>query len=202
MPMKVTTHILGGRMIVEFPAESVKELFEKSGSLFEALGGDSQCGKCESKHIFPRVRMAGKYSYYELVCGDCGAKLSFGQSKDLVTIWPKRVAENGNPLPNRGWAIYAALAAPKDEVPEEGAPPMRTAPAQRPADPPELVKLLSDPTAFEQVKRDLFFAIVDAYGEKNANDPKSRAAWNQVNAGGPNEKDLIRRLFHFKIGDK
>lgn len=195
-------------MLVKFECEEVKELFEVSGKLLEVLGTDAACGKCNSVQIFPRLRTAGEYSYYEIVCGDCGAKLSFGQHKKTGTIWPKRAEKDGTPIPNRGWVKYAAIAPPQDDADQhESNPPARTPPApaataQRVPDPPELVAMLSDPMQLEQVKRDLFFGIVEALGEKNGNDPKSRAAWNQVNQGNPTDKDVIRRLFHFKTGGR
>ena len=117
--------------MIKIEGETITDLFEKIGPVAEVLDGDDVCGKCQSAHIYPRARTAQEFVYYELVCSDCGAKLSFGQHKKGGTMWAKRTDEHGNKLDNRGWSVYLGLPAPS-EAPAQAATtsaPRKTTPA-------------------------------------------------------------------------
>lgn len=125
-----------GRLVIKGEGSSIKDLFEQIGPIAEVLDADQCCGKCQSVMIYPRAREAKKadgktVTYYELVCGECGAKLSFGQHSEGGTLWPKRVDENGNQLENRGWRKYQALPPASASAPS-AAPSAPTASAPRP----------------------------------------------------------------------
>lgn len=71
------------------------------------------CGACKSTNIRPLVRHAAKgkqtFDFYELSCNDCRARLSFGQLADGSNgLFPKRRDDEGNWIPNGGWAKYQA----------------------------------------------------------------------------------------------
>lgn len=123
--MKAHYRAFNGRLLIEVEGATIKDLFEQIGPVAEVLDGDDACGKCASPHIYPRARVADGFTFYELVCSDCGAKLSFGQHKEGGTLWAKRTDEHGNKMDYRGWQIYLGIAAPP--VPP-AAPPAKPAP--------------------------------------------------------------------------
>ncbi len=53
------------------------------------------------------MRKHDSYTFYEIVCMDCTAQLSFGQHKEggglFLKKWDK---EKNQPLPNGGWSVY------------------------------------------------------------------------------------------------
>lgn len=68
---------------------------------------DEPCGCCKSKNTRPRVRKHDSYTFFEIVCGDCTAQLSFGQNKEGGGLFLKRWdKDTKQPLPNRGWSVY------------------------------------------------------------------------------------------------
>lgn len=125
--MEFNYRTLGGRLIIKGEFTTTTELFAAVGLIAEALDGDDACGKCNSPHIYPKARPAQEYVYYELVCADCGARLSFGQHKKGGSLWAKRTNESGMYLDNRGWNNFIALEAPKNEPTEP--PPAQQRPA-------------------------------------------------------------------------
>jgi hypothetical protein len=130
--MKAHYRAFNGRLVVEVEGSNIKELFQQIGPVAEVLDGDDSCGKCASPHIYPRVRTAQGFDYYELVCSDCNARLSFGQHKDGGTLWAKRTGENGRVLDHRGWSVYLALEpGEKKHDPPASAPRPTTAPPQQ-----------------------------------------------------------------------
>lgn len=120
----------------------MKEAFKRLASAQEVFDGDDTCGMCNSADVRFRVREVTKanktFDYYELVCGKCFARLSFGQSQDTVSLFPKRKDGDGNWLPNRGWSKYV----PKDDDESAGTKPasvpvpVRTAANTIPEPPP------------------------------------------------------------------
>lgn len=112
---------LNDRVTIVADAEKHTELFSQLVALQEVFN-DGGCGKCNKTNLQYRVRKAtdekGKkeYLYYELVCSNCYAKLTFGQSDDGV-LFPIRYQReegeylkdaNGKNLPKgvRGWVKY------------------------------------------------------------------------------------------------
>lgn len=92
-------------------ATNQKQIFEKVAQYQEVFGPRStKCGKCGSENVVFRVRTVEKdrktYNYYEAVCTDCGARLSFGVHQTGDTLFPKRKDDAGNWLPNNGWVKF------------------------------------------------------------------------------------------------
>lgn len=107
-----------GSLFIKFEAPNMKDLFEQLARNQEVFDADTACGCCHKTNLRFRVRevtasaKGGKlFKYFELVCLDCHARLQYGQSNDQVSLFPKRRDEEGNYLPNNGWARYT----PKSE---------------------------------------------------------------------------------------
>lgn len=93
------------RLTVDFEAAGVKEIFESLAGLQEVFE-EPACGCCKSTRIRCDVRTPQTFKYFQLICGDCGARLDFGQSKDMLRLFAKRTDKHGEPIPNRGWYVY------------------------------------------------------------------------------------------------
>ena len=87
-----------------------REIFKQIAVTQEVFEVETECGCCHSKEIRLRVRTVDKHDFYEVACGACGARFEFGQHKNGRSLFPKRRAEDGTPLPNRGWARWEASA--------------------------------------------------------------------------------------------
>lgn len=101
--MKAHYRTANGRIVFEIEGGNQKELFENIADLQEVFEADSSCGMCKSQDIHFRVREVKGNKYFEIRCGACNAQFSFGQNKDMKSLFPKRKGEDGNWLPNRGW---------------------------------------------------------------------------------------------------
>lgn len=141
--MEAHYRAFNGKLVIKVEGSTIKDLFEQIGPVAEVLDGDDCCGKCQSPHIFPRARDARKkddgkqVTYYELVCSDCGAKLSFGQHSEGGTLWAKRTDDQGNALDHRGWKVYLGLPAPEKTNPQPIRPSAPSRPSARPGAAPE-----------------------------------------------------------------
>ena len=91
-----------GRMTFEIEAGSLKDMFAKIGAvqIFE----EEKCGCCGSPDIHFAVRKSKdqQYTFYEVHCNACTAKLEFGQNKDMTNIYAKRHEHPDT----GGWFIY------------------------------------------------------------------------------------------------
>lgn len=96
------------KMQVEFEVGDVKEAFKKLGSLQEVFSFSSKCGACGGTDIKYVVRTVEDNDYYEVRCTKqgCRGKLSFGQSKDQVSLYPKKKDKEGNWIENEGWEVW------------------------------------------------------------------------------------------------
>ena len=76
---------LNQKTCVVAEGETQLDVFKNLASAQEVFG-EEKCGKCGSENLRFQVRnvVDGKknYDYPELVCRDCWAKLSYGQSDD------------------------------------------------------------------------------------------------------------------------
>lgn len=100
---------------VEFEHEvsTRKDAFQFVSDMSD-LFPDEPCGCCKSKSTRPRVRKHQSYLFYEIVCNDCTAQLSFGQAKEGGGLFLKRWdKENQRVLPNNGWSVYKKEAGQK-----------------------------------------------------------------------------------------
>jgi len=100
-----------GRLVFEIEESSPKAVFEKIALLQDVFEADDKCGQCNSPNIRFRVRnvktQAGKdVRYFELRCMSCWAQLDYGQSQDMVNLFPKRRGEDGMVIGVRGWYKY------------------------------------------------------------------------------------------------
>lgn len=95
-----------GRLVFKVDAESQKDIFKHIAVTQEVFEAEAECGCCHSKEIRFRVRTVDKHDFYEVACGACGARFEFGQHKNGGSLFPKRRAEDGTMLPNRGWAKW------------------------------------------------------------------------------------------------
>lgn len=102
--MKAHYKTANGRITFELEGSGQKDLFEGIAALQEVFESDSKCGVCGATDIKFRVRKVDSFTFYELHCS-CGARLSFGQSKDMKSLFPKRKDDTGW-LPDRGWSKY------------------------------------------------------------------------------------------------
>jgi len=105
------------KLMFELEGGTAKEVFELISSVQEVFGAEDTCGCCNSPNIAFRVRETAKgakvFKFFELHClqPGCRARFAFGQSTDMVSLFPKRKDESGQYLPNRGWSKYV----PKQE---------------------------------------------------------------------------------------
>lgn len=99
-----------GRLLVKVEAENQKGLFRELAAAQEVFESESECGCCHSQELRFRVRVVDENEFYELAC-HCGARFEFGQHKKGGSLFPKRRAEDGSALPNRGWAKWEPAAA-------------------------------------------------------------------------------------------
>ncbi len=108
--MKAQYKTRNGRLTLEIEGDSEKALFKGVAKLQEIFDSDQRCGCCRKSNLHFRVRTVEDHDFFEVACGDCGARLSFGQHKDGKGLFPKRKDEDGKPLPNRGWTVWAGKA--------------------------------------------------------------------------------------------
>lgn len=120
--MKARFTTQNGQLQFEMEGESPKALFAQIAGIQEIFDVEHACGMCNSKDIRFRVRKADKFVYYELNCQECRARLDFGQSQDLVSLFPKRKDEDGKWMPNRGWYRYEPQATAEPVKPVQQPP--------------------------------------------------------------------------------
>ncbi len=101
------------KLMISFDAANQKDIFQQLAKLSEIFS-ISECGACKGKDIRHVVREvpSGKqvFTYYELHCQKCRARLAFGQSTDTETLFPKRKDDDGKYLDNGGWVKYVKPA--------------------------------------------------------------------------------------------
>lgn len=124
--MKITWKNKDGNVQAEFEADNVQDILFKvyeleklnevedftDQGLFEACNqlntndvlARNVCGKCKSQNIKMRVREVDDNKFYEKVCKDCHARLSYGVNKGKgKTLFVRSKDEAGNYLPDYGW---------------------------------------------------------------------------------------------------
>lgn len=108
--MEFTYKTGNGKLLIKFTGDNIKDVFQEIAQAVEIFDAQDKCGKCGSTNINPHFRIAGKdkYKYYELQCGnpECGARFSFGQSKDMKSLFPKY---------EEGWTIYRPNGGREEE---------------------------------------------------------------------------------------
>ena len=131
--MKITRTLPDGVTTLETEAPSPKAVFERLALIDSHFGVATECGCCKSKRIYYNVRTVENGKYYEMKCHDCTATLSFGQSKDNLTLfcktWDK---ENRCVLPDVGWSVYQGNRQSDDHHHSQPEPQQN----RRPAPPP------------------------------------------------------------------
>lgn len=76
---------------IKLDVKDIYALFDQLGPLQEIMKA-CECGKCKSKNIRFLQREAGKFTFYELQCQDCSAKLSLGNNGD--SLFPRRYEQD------------------------------------------------------------------------------------------------------------
>ena len=111
--MKAQIRLQANRVVIEVEAATQKELFAALAGAEEVFGVE-QCGLCGSRNPRFLTRHQSGFVFYEMVCAnsECRARLELGQSTDLKTLFPRRKDDEGNRLPNGGWAIFVKPSQP------------------------------------------------------------------------------------------
>lgn len=113
--MQIQTRLNKDTMVT-VEANNTLELFKELAAMY-AVFDIQQCGACQSTNVFPQFREGEDYTYAEMVCKDCWAKLTYGQNKKEESIYPKRfqtddkgkvIKKDGKavPIENKGWVKY------------------------------------------------------------------------------------------------
>lgn len=94
-------------LILEIEADKQAELFRALASAQEVFGA-AHCVKCKSTNLSFNVRQNKEDDdFFEIICGDCYAKLAMGQHKKGGTLYPQRQRQNEDGerewLPDNGW---------------------------------------------------------------------------------------------------
>ena len=97
---------VAARAIVEADGDTVKQVFERLALLAGVLAHADRCGLCGGAKVVPNVRQPQGFTYYELACLGCGAKLPLGQTKEGGVLFPKVRNDDGSAKPNGGWERY------------------------------------------------------------------------------------------------
>ena len=116
-----------GSMTFEAEVSDRKSAFQFVSDLIDVFP-DEPCGCCSSKNTRPMVRKSKDYTFYEIACADCNAKLSLGQHKEGGGLFVRRWDKANNPLPNRGWSVYQRDGQNSDRQ-KQNALPAQQAPA-------------------------------------------------------------------------
>ena len=94
------------RLTAHIESETQKRLFKELAT-FQEVCEHEACGKCQSDDTVFSVREVQNNEYYEKKCRSCGAALSFGQSKDTKSLFPKRKKEDGSwDNEHKGWSKW------------------------------------------------------------------------------------------------
>lgn len=137
MNMKATIHL--GRVSIEVEGSNQIELFDAISGATEVFG-EEKCHKCGTPNIkfVSRKVTKGKqnWTFREMHCLECFSRLSFGQSLDGDTLFPKRKldadgkpdSENGQYGPHNGWTKYKGNAE-GDQAESPQAQPQQSQPA-------------------------------------------------------------------------
>ena len=104
--MKVRYTSANGQLVFDVEAETAKALFSQLGAIQELFEAETECGMCHSTNIRFSSRVIDEFDFYELACRKCRAQFRFGQKKKGGDLFPKRKDEDGNTLPNGGWARW------------------------------------------------------------------------------------------------
>jgi hypothetical protein len=93
-------------LTLELDGEKQRDLFRAIASAQEVFG-ERRCGKCGAADLQFRARKnRDDQEFFEVVCLRCRAVLEFGCHKTGGTLFPRRKADDGRPLPDGGWARW------------------------------------------------------------------------------------------------
>ena len=95
-----------GRLLIKVEGATIKALFTAIAEAQEVFDGDVRCGACQSNYIVFRTRTNEKFLFFEQVCRECGAVLTYGQQREGGGLWPKRKGESGDLFENHGWVKF------------------------------------------------------------------------------------------------
>ena len=102
-----------GKAWIEVDANGVKEAIQALSEYSEVFQ-ELTCGLCQGNNVVPNHRQAKGYDFYEMRCLTCGARLSFGQTKEGGRLFPKRNDKDGNEIGARGWHQWESTQGQPD----------------------------------------------------------------------------------------
>ena len=97
------------RVEIEVEGGDVKDCFVELANAVEVFS-NSTCGACDSHNTAPSVREKEGNVYHEMRCLDCGAALSFGQTRVGNRLYPRRKGKDGSFLSGNGWVKWQGQA--------------------------------------------------------------------------------------------
>lgn len=102
--MKVTYTSNNGRLTLQADGNT-KEVFEQLAD-FDEVFNQTTCAATGSDNVVFRVRQVDGNKYYEVAAVESGHKLSFGQTRDGLKLFPRRKDKDGNWLTDSGWVKW------------------------------------------------------------------------------------------------
>lgn len=105
--MKVKFGYSDSPVTIEVEGQDTKEVFMQLAAAQEIFD-QPECGACGEKNLRFIVRENGGYTYFEVGCVACNARLAFGQKREGGALFPKRKDKQGNYLPGNGWVKWSA----------------------------------------------------------------------------------------------
>lgn len=103
-----------GRAWIEVESGGVKDAIQGLSEYAEVFA-ETVCGLCKSDQVAPSHRTAQGYDFYEMACLGCGAKLSFGQTREGGRLFAKRKDKDGREIGKNGWHQWQATQDSGDE---------------------------------------------------------------------------------------
>lgn len=97
-----------GKHVFKAEVKNFVQAFEFIAKFNEVFTGEP-CECCRKKekgghNVHPAVRKRGEYTFYEMSCGDCGARLAYFQRDGM--FFPQRKGKDKSWLPDKGWSKY------------------------------------------------------------------------------------------------
>lgn len=94
-----------GKAWVTVECDTVKDAIKVISEYAEVFC-EGECGLCQGTDVAPLHRTSKGYDFYEIECLSCGARLSFGQTKEGGRLYPKRKDKDGVEIGKHGWHQY------------------------------------------------------------------------------------------------
>ena len=87
-------------ILIEVTGDNQKDLFSAIAGAMEVFS-EKECGLCGGtslRLVHRKSGLKGEFDYHECACNGCGARLTYSQSGDKVSLFPNRkLMPNGKP---------------------------------------------------------------------------------------------------------